>query len=178
MRLIMKNYPRKRVFFFLSLLLFSSCATKLVIPEPVAVPQVDIEDLARYSEAPIHITSQLPVLPAGGTSLNVDKTSLSLFNAGNRFTDWRGKDDYLARVQPLLGKRCVSCHAKRPTNENFRVAPKNVVFDTPAQIRNHAAKIRAVAVLTRTMPLGNSTRMTDAERALLGRWIADGAEIE
>lgn len=110
MRLIVKNYPRKRVFFFLSLLLFSSCATKLVIPEPVAVPQVDIEDLARYSEAPIYITSQLPVLPAGGTSLNVDKTSLSLFNAGNRFTDWRGKDDYLAKVQPLLGKRCVSCH--------------------------------------------------------------------
>ncbi len=39
-------------------------------------------------------------------------------------------------------------------------------------------RIRAVSVLTKTMPLGNQTKMTEAERVLLGRWIADGAEIE
>ena len=89
-----------------------------------------------------------------------------------------GEPVSFAAAYDVIAKRCISCHAKRPTDENFRVAPKNVVFDTPAQIRNQAAKIRAVAVLTRTMPLGNATRMTDAERALLGRWIANGSEIE
>jgi uncharacterized membrane protein len=28
---------------------------------------------------------------------------------------------------------------------------------------------------TKTMPLGNMTGMTDDERAILGRWIAEGA---
>ena len=31
------------------------------------------------------------------------------------------------------------------------------------------------AVTTRTMPLGNRTHMTDAERAVLARWVAAGA---
>ena len=30
--------------------------------------------------------------------------------------------------------------------------------------------------VTRTMPMGNKTRITDEERALLGRWIAQGAK--
>jgi uncharacterized membrane protein len=33
-------------------------------------------------------------------------------------------------------------------------------------------------VLTRTMPLGNKTGMTDAERDLLGRWLEQGARID
>ncbi len=64
-------------------------------------------------------------------------------------------------------------------NENQKAAVpiqsrKNVKFDTPAQIKAEAARIRAVAVTTKTMPLGNQTKMTQAERVLLGRWIADG----
>ena len=35
--------------------------------------------------------------------------------------------------------------------------------------------IEKVAVLTKVMPLGNATHMTDAERQLLGRWIRQGA---
>lgn len=35
----------------------------------------------------------------------------SLFNPGNRFQGWGGSNDtYLDEVQPLLGKRCVTCH--------------------------------------------------------------------
>jgi uncharacterized membrane protein len=33
-----------------------------------------------------------------------------------------------------------------------------------------------VAVDTHVMPLGNATHMTDAERRLLGTWIAQGAK--
>ncbi len=83
-----------------------------------------------------------------------------------------------AQAYEVIAKRCVSCHAQKPADENFDTAPKNVKFDTPQQIKGEAARIRAVSVLTRTMPLGNQTKMTQAERVLLGRWIADGAEIE
>ena len=83
-----------------------------------------------------------------------------------------------AEAYDIVARRCVSCHAAKPSDENFDKPPKNVVFDTAEQIRDQAPKIRAVAVLTRTMPVGNETKMTDEERRLLGRWIAEGAEIE
>ena len=89
-----------------------------------------------------------------------------------------GEPVTFAQAYDVISRRCVSCHAARPADENFEKPPKNVVFDTAAQIRNQARKIKAVAVLTRTMPLGNTTEMTDAERGILGRWIAEGAEIE
>ncbi|MEO5580954.1 MAG: hypothetical protein ABIR58_09860, partial [Gemmatimonadaceae bacterium] len=57
------------------------------------------------------------------------------------------------------------------------VAPGGVIFDTPAQIVTHASRIRERAVITRTMPPANKTRMTADERALLGRWIAEGARV-
>ena len=40
----------------------------------------------------------------------------------------------------------------------------------------NAALIRAQAVATHAMPLGNLTNMTDAERATLGAWIDSGAK--
>ncbi len=83
-----------------------------------------------------------------------------------------------AQAYDVISRRCVSCHAAKPVDENFEKPPKNVVFDTAAQIRAQAPRIKAVSVLTRTMPLGNTTRMTDAERRVLGQWIAGGAEIE
>jgi uncharacterized membrane protein len=49
------------------------------------------------------------------------------------------------------------------------------MFDTPEQILSRVARIRERAVVTRTMPPANKTRITDAERELLGRWIAQGA---
>ena len=83
-----------------------------------------------------------------------------------------------ADAYAVIGKHCVSCHATKPTDEDFEVAPKKIVFETAEQIKQQAQRIKAVTVLTRTMPLGNKTKMTVAERALLGRWIDDGAEIE
>ena len=37
---------------------------------------------------------------------------------------------------------------------------------------------RNPTVDTKVMPLGNQSKMTMAERAILGRWIAAGAKIE
>ena len=101
--------------------------------------------------------------------------------AGTLGTPSAGEDEdavSFAQAYDVIAKRCVTCHAAKPADENFDKPPKNVVFETAAQIRAQAGKIKAVAVLTKTMPLGNTTKMTDAERRVLGRWIAQGAEIE
>ncbi len=70
----------------------------------------------------------------------------------------------------VIDRRCAVCHSERPTDLTFGAAPAGVMFDTRAQIEARAARIRERAVVTRTMPPGNKTSVTDAERALLGRW--------
>jgi uncharacterized membrane protein len=83
-----------------------------------------------------------------------------------------------AQVQAIVAQRCASCHAERPTQEGFAVAPKGVLLDTPQAIIANAAKILAKAVTTQVMPIGNLTGMTDAERRQLGAWIAGGAPVK
>lgn len=78
----------------------------------------------------------------------------------------------------IVAARCVSCHSAAPTDEVFRVAPGGITFDTPESLRRHAEAIRLRTVLSKTMPLANKTGMTDEERALLGRWIEEGARVE
>jgi uncharacterized membrane protein len=80
-----------------------------------------------------------------------------------------------AVVQSIIHARCTGCHAEKPTQVGFAVAPKNLLLDTPERIRANAQKIREQAVATKTMPIGNLTGMTDEERATLGAWIAGGA---
>ncbi len=81
-------------------------------------------------------------------------------------------------VKGVIERRCVSCHSRTPTDEVFRAAPNNVTFDAPESIRAHAETIRTRVVLLKNMPLANKTGITDAERALLARWIAQGALID
>jgi uncharacterized membrane protein len=80
-----------------------------------------------------------------------------------------------AAVQAIVAARCMPCHAERPAQPGFAVAPKGILLDTPPRIRANAANIATQAVATRAMPIGNLTGMTDAERATLGAWIAAGA---
>jgi uncharacterized membrane protein len=75
----------------------------------------------------------------------------------------------------IIDRRCAACHSAAPSDVSFGVAPGGVRFDTPEQILAHLARIRERAVLTRTMPPGNKTNITDEEREMLGRWIAQGA---
>ena len=83
-----------------------------------------------------------------------------------------------AEVKSIVAKHCAACHALKPRNEDFEEAPKGVMLETPAQIKKWAAEIKKQSVDTKVMPLGNESKMTMAERALLGRWIAQGAKIE
>jgi len=80
-----------------------------------------------------------------------------------------------AQVHRIIDRRCAACHSAAPSDLSFGVAPGGVNFDTPEQILAHVARIRERAVVTRTMPPGNKTNITDAERTMLARWIAQGA---
>jgi uncharacterized membrane protein len=80
-----------------------------------------------------------------------------------------------ADVQRIVAERCATCHAARPTQAGFNEAPKGFLLDTPELIVAHAQQIDEQTVRSRVMPIGNQTNMTDAERAILGAWIAAGA---
>jgi len=75
-----------------------------------------------------------------------------------------------AQVRAVIEQRCAVCHAQKPSFPGMAEAPKGVLLDTPEHMRERAALIRQQAVLTRAMPPGNLTQMTEEERALLARW--------
>nr|WP_272891873.1 urate hydroxylase PuuD [Stutzerimonas stutzeri] len=83
-----------------------------------------------------------------------------------------------AKVRSVIDERCTVCHAAQPSSPLFSAAPAGVMFDTPEQIRQQAAKIHAQSVASQIMPLGNMTNMTQDERDLLGAWIDKGAPID
>jgi uncharacterized membrane protein len=72
----------------------------------------------------------------------------------------------------VIDRRCAVCHSERPTDLTFGPAPAGVMFDTRAQIEAKADRIRERAFVTRTMPPSNKTRISDAERAILGAWTS------
>jgi len=76
----------------------------------------------------------------------------------------------LARVQWIVGQRCVPCHATHPTQAGFPVAPNGVVLESLDELRRHLPQVQQQLV-TRAMPLGNLTGMTPEERALLQHWV-------
>ena len=85
-----------------------------------------------------------------------------------------GSADF-SRVQAILEQRCVTCHAAQPTQSGFAAAPAGIMLQTPDQIHRNAAKIYQQAVQLKAMPLANLTHITEAERAVIGRWFEDGA---
>jgi uncharacterized membrane protein len=82
-----------------------------------------------------------------------------------------------ARVQKVVTARCRPCHSQHPSYPGTDTPPLGVTLDTPTEIRARAAQIEQLAVSSTAMPLGNATKMTQAERDLLGRWIRAGAKI-
>jgi uncharacterized membrane protein len=81
-------------------------------------------------------------------------------------------------VKQVLDTRCLSCHAEKPSFQGLPEAPKGVKLDTPQRIRAQALQIHQQTVLSKAMPPGNLTGMTDEERALLDRWYRSGANVK
>lgn len=80
-----------------------------------------------------------------------------------------------AEARHVIDRRCAVCHSTTPVDLTFGATPAGVAFDTPDQILARVPRINERAVVLRTMPPANKTHITDGERALLGRWIAQGA---
>jgi uncharacterized membrane protein len=68
----------------------------------------------------------------------------------------------------IIDTRCLTCHMEKPTFQGLNEAPKGVRLDSPQRIKAQAALIRQ-QVITRAMPPGNLTGMTEEERAALAR---------
>jgi uncharacterized membrane protein len=89
-----------------------------------------------------------------------------------------GKAAAFPEVKQVIDTRCVSCHADKPSFQGFAEAPKGVKLDAPERIRAQALQIHQQTVLSKAMPPGNLTGMTDEERALLDRWYRTGAAAQ
>ena len=106
-------------------------------------------------------------------------TAAALFAGLIAFSAWR-PDVATADVDPprameIVALHCSACHAAVPSHEFHDAPPGGVIFDSLDQIRAHSAKIIAQSVLSRAMPLGDETGMTDEDRAVLGAWLRAGA---
>jgi uncharacterized membrane protein len=80
-------------------------------------------------------------------------------------------------VRAVVQQRCTSCHAAAPEHPAFQAAPAGVVLETDGEIVAEALRIHQQTVVTRAMPIGNLTGITDAERDLIDRWYRAGAEV-
>jgi uncharacterized membrane protein len=78
-----------------------------------------------------------------------------------------------AQALQIIQQRCASCHSSTASDDVFTVAPAGVMFDSLAEIRQWAPRIKARTIDTNDMPFMNKTAMTDLERASLGKWLAD-----
>ena len=87
-------------------------------------------------------------------------------------------DTSFADVRRVVQERCTTCHSATPTHAAFPSAPAGVEFDRDSQIIAEALRIHQQTVLTRVMPIGNLTNISDEERALIDRWYQTGAKGE
>lgn len=75
-----------------------------------------------------------------------------------------------AQVRNVIFARCTSCHSEAPVHPAFPAAPLGVMLDNDEQIMAEASRIYTQTVVTKVMPIGNLTAMTDEERSIIDRW--------
>jgi uncharacterized membrane protein len=76
-----------------------------------------------------------------------------------------------SEIQKVLEQRCYMCH-------NAQVQMKNVRLDSPEAVKQHAQNIYQQVVVSKQMPMNNSTQITDAERAVIAKWFQAGASTQ
>ena len=102
-----------------------------------------------------------PGSPAASNTVNAPSTALPTVDA--------------IQVHVIVEQRCVPCHSTHPAAKfGFNAPPNGIVLETLDQLRAHLPDVQKQVSL-RTMPLGNLTGMTDAERETLLMWIGHGA---
>ena len=87
-----------------------------------------------------------------------------------RIGDARAAQVSIDEVRTVIEHRCTTCHAAAPSHPAFPAPPGGVVFDNDAQIVADAERIYQQTVVTRAMPIGNLTGISDEERGVIGAW--------
>ncbi len=81
-------------------------------------------------------------------------------------------DEVFVAIEDIVLSRCSMCHAEEPFWEGVTAPPLNVRLETPEDIMREISRIETQAVLSRAMPPGNVTEMTEEERHLIAGWLA------
>jgi uncharacterized membrane protein len=100
-------------------------------------------------------------------SESVASNSIAI-NAGN--TGAGGQIGY-AILQPILAQRCYMCHGAL-------VQMKNVRLDSAANVKLHAQNMYQQVVVTKIMPMNNTTGISEAERMIFKQWFETGAKTD
>jgi uncharacterized membrane protein len=87
-----------------------------------------------------------------------------------RTQSWATSDISVSAVRAVVDERCVPCHSATPTHVGFPAAPAGVVLDDDEQVVTEAYRIYQQTFVSRAMPIGNLTRMTEDERSLINAW--------
>lgn len=135
----------------------------------------------RFTWKPWLAASAATLLAAGVALTVIMKTTRPAHAAEPAFAPGAaaaGEPVAFAQVWEIVHHRCVRCHSATPQDPVLAAATGGVHFDTPEQVRSRADRIKLRTVVQRTMPLANQTGMTPAERALVGRWVDQGARID
>ncbi len=86
--------------------------------------------------------------------------------------------EMFAEVETIMETRCASCHTNAPTQPGFSAPPKGIVLESADDIARQALTIHQQTVVTKAMPIGNLTQITDEERELINQWFLSGAKTE
>jgi len=76
-----------------------------------------------------------------------------------------------ATLQPILAQRCTLCHGAQ-------VQMKNVRLDSAANVKLHAQNMYQQVVVSKIMPMNNTTGISEAERMVIKQWFETGAKTE
>ena len=68
---------------------------------------------------------------------------------------------------------CSMCHAREPSWDGIRWAPKNVLLETESDVARHADQIYLQAGVTHAMPPPNAIEMDPDARAAIVAWVRD-----
>lgn len=112
------------------------------------------------------------LLPVSAAALIILAISTAPRRPGGREAVGPVAGQSFAVVRAVVGERCAACHSARPTHPGWSTAPLGIALDTEEQIRAQAGRIGLV-VSTGTMPLGNVTGMTAAEREIVVEWARE-----
>lgn len=122
--------------------------------------------------------SLLLLLIVGGLSACVEQSVNGNTGTGTTPGTGTGTTVAFSQIQGIFAQRCNGCHSTSPSYSGFGAPAGGLDFTQPAVIKSSASRILRQTVNSQAMPQRNITGMTQAERTLLGQWIAQGANLQ